>query len=117
MSSSTVVFKDNSQAWLRVQEQNLRNGLDAMADAIMKNAMVIAPKKFGTLKNSAKVRKINNTTREVVFGGGNVPYAHYQEMGGYGNKIVKNYTTPGTGAHYLEKSGDSVAKQGIGSYI
>lgn len=113
--SRSVTFKDYSTAWLQVQQMNLNNALDAMADAIMKNAIVTAPKKTGAMRNSSRVKRTGNTSREIVFGGGNIPYAHYQEVGGYGK--IKNYTTPGTGAHYLQNAGDRVSKAGIGAYL
>lgn len=113
---STVEFKDHSTAWLKVQEMNLNNALNAMGDAIMKNAMITAPKLTGKMRYSSKVKKGSDAhSREIIFGGGDVPYAHYQEMGGYGK--IRRYTTPGTGPHYLENAGDRVAKQGIGVYL
>jgi len=38
-------------------------------------------------------------------------YARFQEFGGDGKRKVRKYTTAGTGAHYLQKSGDEIAKK------
>lgn len=112
---TTVTFKDYSTAWLKVQQMNLNNAMTAMADAVMKNAMVTAPKLTGALRYSSRVRTTADNSREVIFGSATVPYAHYQETGGYGK--IKHYTTPGTGPHYLENAGNAVAKRGIGVYL
>jgi hypothetical protein len=37
-------------------------------------------------------------------------YARFQEFGGDGKRVVRNYKTNGTGKHYLRSSGDDVAK-------
>jgi hypothetical protein len=52
----------------------------------------------------------------VSYGKG-LAYARYQEFGGDGRRVVRNYTTPGTHAHYLKQSGDAVSKRGIKEFI
>lgn len=116
--SRTVEFKDYSQAWLAVEAQNLTNAIEAMADAIMKNAKVKAPKLTGKLQYSSHINRLTPTSREIVFGGSGIPYAMYQERGmrADGTHVVRHYTTPGTQAHYLQTSGDAITQQGIGVY-
>lgn len=119
--ATTVEFKDYSRAWLAVEQQNLTNALEAMADAIMKNAKVKAPKLKGPLRNSSHINRLSPTSREIVFnatGKNGVSYAMYQERGmrADGTHIVRHYTTAGTQAHYLQESGDQIVKQGIGVY-
>ena len=48
----------------------------------------------------------------------NVPYAQYQERGmrADGTRVVRNYTTPGTHAHFVEESVQKVVKK-IPQYI
>lgn len=43
----------------------------------------------------------------------NVPYAQYQERGmrADGSRVVKNYTTPGTHAHFVEESVNKVVQR------
>jgi hypothetical protein len=36
-------------------------------------------------------------------------YARFQEKGGDSRRRVRNYTTPGTGAHFLKSAGDATA--------
>lgn len=119
--ATTVEFKDYSRAWLAVEQQNLTNALEAMADAIMKNAKVKAPKLKGPLRNSSHINRLSPTSREIVFnatGKNGASYAMYQERGmrADGTHIVRHYTTAGTQAHYLQESGDQIVKQGIGVY-
>lgn len=116
--SRTVEFKDYSNAWLAVEKQNLTNAIEAMADGIMKIAMVKAPKLKGNLRYSSHINRLNPTEREIVFGGSGIPYAMYQERGmrADGTHVVRNYTTAGTQAHYLEETGDQIVKQGLKAY-
>lgn len=116
--ATKVEFKDYSRAWLAVEAQNLTNAIEAMADAIMKNAKVKAPKLTGKLQYSSHINRLTPTSREIVFGGSGIPYAMYQERGmrADGTHVVRNYTTPGTQAHYLQTSGDAITQQGIGVY-
>lgn len=115
---SSVVFKDYSNAWLAIEQQNLTNAIEAMADGIMKVAMTKAPKLNGDLRYSSHINRLNPTSREIVFGGSGIPYAMYQERGmrADGTHVVRNYTTAGTQAHYLEETGDSIVKQGLKAY-
>lgn len=115
---ASVEFKDNSKAWLAVEEQNLTNAIEAMADAVMKTAKVKAPKLTGKLRDSSHINRLSSSSREVVFDAKNdkgKSYAYYQERG-YTSGPVRHYTTAGTQAHYLKESGDAITKQGIGVY-
>lgn len=116
--STTVEFKDYSRAWLAVEQQNLTNALEAMADAIMKTAKVKAPRLTGKLRDSSHINRLSQTSREIVFDAQDSKgksYAWYQERG-YTSGPVRHYTTSGTQAHYLQESGDAITKQGIGAY-
>lgn len=117
--SKTVEFKDYSNAWLAVEKQNLTNAIEAMADGIMKIAMVKAPRQYGNLRDSAHINRISPTEREIIFNAktkdGSKSYAWYQERG-YTSGPVRHYTTPGTQAHYLEETGNQIVKQGLKAY-
>ena len=119
MARSSVEFKDYSDAWLAVQQQNLTNAIEAMADAIMKVSKVKTPKLNNKLRESSHINRLNPTSREIVYGGSGVQYAMYQERGmrADGTHVVRNYTTAGTHAHYLEETGDSIVKQGLKAYL
>ena len=99
-------------------KQNLSNAVGAMANAILSTSRMVAPKKDNHLRSSASVRG-SGLQRDVVYGSMAVPYAAYQERGmrADGSHKVRNYTTPGTHAHFLEESGDAIVKKGIGAYL
>lgn len=119
--SVSVTIKDNSQAILRMVEQNVSSALNAMATATVQRAKMLAPmsnkETRGNLRNSGRVESEGTLEKAAVFGNGIVPYARYQEFGGDGRRTIRNYTTPGTQAHYLEDAGESVAKEGLNKYL
>lgn len=118
--ASKVIVKDNSATWLRMQLINYDNATRAMADATVRTSKVTAPLLTGKLRYSSRVERNAPLNYSAVYGGGNVPYAAYQERGRRKNPPyheVRHYTTPGTGAHYLRNAGDAIAKQGIRTFI
>lgn len=111
--SVTVKVSDGSKRLLKETEQNVKNALKAMADAALQRAQVLAPMKTGELRATGVIEPADNGfTQKVQFGNG-IPYARYQEFGDPG----WNYTTAGTGPHYLKQGGDAVAKEGIKNYL
>lgn len=117
-----VVVHDGSEALLRQTELNVKNALKAMADATIQRAQMLAPMSdieghAGTLRATGiSFDRDGGYTAVAQFGNG-IEYARFQEFGGDGRRVVKNYTTDGTQAHYLKESGDSVAKEGIKNYL
>lgn len=68
----------------------------------------------GHLKSSGFHRRKGLMKYVVVF---DKEYAAYQEFGGDGKgKVVRKYSTPGTGKHYLRDAGKTVAGNAI-NYI
>lgn len=113
---SEVTLIDNSATWLKQEEARLQTGLGRMAQAILATARVKVPRKVGNLANTGRVSGTGNE-RTISFGGQGVKYAHAQEVGTNGKVVFRHYTTPGTGAHYLEKAGESIVKKGIKPYL
>lgn len=100
-------------------EINIRIALRAMCDATLQRARIMrdgnaVPFKSGNLSSTGFVwfNPADDMTYRVEFGEG-IKYARYQEFAPDG----WNYTTPGTGPHYLKTAGDSVAKEGIKKYL
>ena len=124
--SVTVNVKGDQDAFLRQTELNVRNALKAMADATVQRAQMLyngsaVPQRSGTLSDTGIAFMRDNTTSVAQFGEG-LTYGRYQEFGPdgkdyKGKKKEWDYTTPGTGAHYLQNAGDSVAKEGIKNYL
>lgn len=111
-----ITLIDNSEKWLKQEEARLQVGLGRIAQAINATARSKVPRKYGNLANTGRVSGTGNE-REITFGGQGIKYAHAQEEGTNGIVVFKKYTTPGTGAHYLEQSGDKIVKEGIKKYL
>lgn len=113
----------NLDKMVKVYEQNISNALTAVANAVLSRSKILAPMSgpdsatHGNLRNSGRYEKPDEFTRLVIYGNGIVPYARYQEFGGDGKRVVRNYTTPGTQAYYLRDASDSVAKEGLKKYL
>lgn len=69
-----------------------------------------APFRKGPLRAQSDVRKINPLHQRIEF---NIEYAAPQEAGRAGGRVFRNYTTRGTGAHFLESTGDSYSRLSI----
>lgn len=74
-------------------------------DALIK-AKSNAPLDKGQLRSASEIKKQSQATYRVSFW---EEYARFQEFGGDSKRRVRNYSTPGTGAHYLERAGDEQA--------
>lgn len=79
-----------------------------MADDTVKVAKIRVPFKEGDLQQSGHTKKIKTMHHRAVF---DTPYAAYQERGYRrdGSRVVRNYTTPGTGKGYLLGAGTKIA--------
>lgn len=111
-------YRDSSAYWLKNFESKVENAIESMADSVLARARITVPRKNGDLGNTGRVEG-QGLTRLVIYGDENVRYAGYQERGMRidGSRVVKHYTTPGTGSHYLRNAFESVLKEGIRSYI
>lgn len=78
---------------------------DGGRDILIK-AKTRAPFKKGALRSNSDVKGIKPLHKRVSFW---EEYARFQEFGGDGNRVVRRYTTSGTGKQYLSKSGYEVA--------
>ena len=85
----------------------LEIGRDILVDA-KRNA----PYKDGGLRRESDVQNENFTTTKVRF---YAEYAGYQERGSRkdGSRVVRRYTTGGTGAHFLENAGIKAQKTAV----
>lgn len=81
--------------------------LEKMGQDILVLSQAKVPKKDGALESSAVSEKRGDKSHRVSY---NEPYAGYQERGRRkdGSRVVKNYTTAGTGKDFLKKSGTTV---------
>lgn len=125
----TVDVSGDTEAMLTEKLLNVKSALKAMADATVQRAQMLraggkgnaVPYKTGALQSTGIVEPRGEFEYVAQFGAG-LTYGRYQEFGpdGYkytGTKTEWDYTTPGTGPHYLRDAGDSVAKEGIKNYL
>lgn len=114
--NANLDVKDKTDAWLKVQKQNIENALGAMARAVVYRARMTVPYKTGALSQSGRVDETSGLSRTVRFA---LPYAGYQERGMRldGSHVVRNYTTPGTGRRYLQTAAETTVKEGIKKYL
>jgi len=97
----------------RVQLENIKNAKRAMADSINNRAQMTAPKDTGALRSDGRVETDGDTVA-VVYGDDRVPYARIHELGG---RTGINQSVNISAKHYLQKAGESAAKQGLKNWL
>lgn len=107
----SVTITDKSGQWFNGQIGKMNSALGIMANTILKESQAKVPRKSGSLAKNARV-VIGSKKAAVIYP---APYGGYQERGQRydGTHKVRNYTTPGTGKHYLEDTGKKVTERGI----
>jgi hypothetical protein len=101
-----VIVVDRMPIFKRSAYNVLNDALIEGAKEVLINAKTRAPYKKGPLRSNSDAHQIGKLHQRISFW---LEYAAYQEFGGDGKRVIRNYTTPGTGKHYLKKSGDEVA--------
>lgn len=91
-------------------------GMRQLLEDIHRTSRPITPKLSGDLRGDVR-KKVSKLGHKVI---GIIewqrPYAWYQERG-YTNGPVRRYTTPGTGAHFAEKSVKKVTSKRASKYF
>lgn len=108
-------FDNRFPQYRRAVENQLDQMLDSMALDIVRLAEMKVPLKDGALWGEIrKTKKAENSYIVEV----NSDYAAYQERGmrADGSRVVRNYTTGGTGKDFLKNSARSVFNR-LGSYF
>lgn len=105
--SIKVNVDDHTDAQMKFIRMNVRNALEAMANATLQRAQMLAPVLTGSLKADGRVEKTADGF-EVVFGSESVPYARRRHF--------ENNLHPNT-KYYLENAGKSVEREGINNYL
>ncbi len=96
----SVRYTDNTATIISNTVKGANLAVRFMLDDIDKLAYPITPKREGNLRRDI-VKSVLGTKGTIMWG---KRYAIYQE-----SKQYANYTTPGTGPHYAEKSVKKVA--------
>lgn len=100
-------YTDNTARVLTDIKQAASLGLRFMLDDIDRTANPKTPKRDGPLRNDV-LKKVLGLTGEIVWP---KKYAAAQEVGTTRGFPIKNYTTPGTGAHFAENAVREVTKR------
>lgn len=105
----SVTIKTNIKLFERIQRENWKNGLRAMGDRILMDAIALAPEDTGELKSDGRVEVISDTEVHVKFGDARVPYARRRHF--------ENKKNPQT-LRYLKRAGDNiVTKSGLKEFL
>ena len=105
----SVTIKTNVKLFEKVEKENWRNGLHAMGDRILMDAIALAPKMTGDLKSDGRVEVVSGTEVHIKFGDARVPYARRRHF--------ENKKNPQT-LQYLKRAGDNiVTKSGLKEFL
>lgn len=100
---SRVTIDDRLPAF----KMKLRNAYDDALGETAKDALIDAknhaPYAKGGLRREASAEQVVSLKWRISFW---IEYARFQEFGGDSRRRVRNYTTAGTGAHFLKNAGD-----------
>ncbi len=104
----SVTIRSNAAAFIRLQQENLQNGLRAMADRILSDARMRAPKLTGALRSDGRVIERQGECT-IKFGDARVPYARMRHFNNKKNPQTK---------YYLQNAGDNiVTKHGLKEFL
>lgn len=101
-------FKSQSNAWLADEAKVLKRAERAMGQVILHRSTMIAPVLSGDLAESGRVENNPQGGISVIYGNSGVPYARRRHF--------ENKKNPQT-LHYLQRGGDSVAKESPKTYV
>ena len=101
---------DNIGKFVIESTNALDRSLNRMAIDIERLSKQQVPHDKGQLKASGSHRKIGPLRYQVVY---NKEYAAYQEFGGDGKRIVRNYSKPGKKKFYLRDPGDLISSRAL----
>lgn len=112
---SRIKVTDNTDEFIKKVAKGADRALEHMAidvEILAKTKNV--PVKDGKLQNTI-VHVKRGFLKWVV--PADTEYARFQEFGGDGQgKVVRNYSTAGTGKHYMKKSGDAIKSKATTYY-
>lgn len=107
-------FKDNTNKFIKANEELLDESGQRATKDVLALAKTRVPRKDNTLTQSGKTERYSPVEHYVTFGNDGSEakdYAAVQERGKRKNsRQFRTYTSPGTGAHFLEKAGDLINK-------
>lgn len=108
MSRSRIRIVNNLPEFIEKNAVVMDKAAKRMAEDTVKLAKVRVPFEEGDLQQSGHAKKKKKLRYWALF---DIIYAAYQERGYRrdGSRVVRNYTTPGTGKGYLVGAGEKVS--------
>jgi hypothetical protein len=102
--ASSVKVVDKLPQFTKQLHELLDDALRETSLDILIKSRDTAPFRKGGLRSDSYNDQVAQLHWRVSY---NKEYARFQEFGGDGNRVVRNYTTPGTGAAYLKTAGNN----------
>lgn len=110
---------NNLKKFSKQDQEASDRAFERMAVDILRLSKIRVPHgKTGFLESSGRYRRVGILKYVVEYGqeGASKAYARFQEYGGDGNRVVRNYTKPGSGKAFLRGSAEQVVKNAL-NYI
>lgn len=106
-----IKILDKTIKFMKEVEDANDRALNKMSVDIERTAKQNAPHDQGPLHSSGAHYQFMRLVYRVIF---NKEYADYQERGARkdGTHVVKNYSKPGKGAHFLENAARAISEKG-----
>jgi len=103
---------DKSNQFVAENRRQMDSALERMATDIQTIGKVKVPLKSGNLQDQFSTKRLGIMHHQVRV---DEDYASYQERGMRkdGSRVVRRYTTPGTGKNFLKGAGQQVAPRAI----
>lgn len=117
--ANRVKIINNLKKFVKKDREAGDRAFERMAVDILRLSKIKVPHgDTGILESSGRYRKIDVLKYVVEYGqeGPAKAYARFQEYGGDGNRVVRNYTKAGSGKAYLRGSADTVMNNAL-NYI
>lgn len=107
-----IKITNNMQQFKLANKMVMDSAMGRMANDTLLVSKIRVPLKDGDLQKSGSVEKVAIGKYKVVY---DEDYAGYQERGRRldGSRVVKNYTTPGTGKDFLKSAGVIIGKDSL----
>ena len=117
--ANRVKIINNLKKFVKKDREAGDRAFERMAVDILRLSKIRVPHgDTGILESSGRYRRIDTLKYVVEYGqeGPAKAYARFQEYGGDGNRIVRQYTKAGSGKAYLGGSADQIVNNAL-SYI
>jgi len=117
--ANRIKIINNLKKFVKKDREAGDRAFERMAVDILRLSKIKVPHgDTGILESSGRYRKLAVLKYVVEYGqeGPAKAYARFQEYGGDGNRVVRNYTKAGSGKAYLRGSADTVMNNAL-NYI